>query len=44
VGQFVEDAHFGQGELALQQMLLEDTDLSGVEAIETTDGWDRIVR
>ena len=36
--QFVEDAHFGQGELALQQVFLQDADLSGVDAIETADG------
>ena len=39
VRQFVEDAHLGQGEPAVEQVFLEHTDAARVEAIEATDAF-----
>ena len=38
VREFVEDAHLGERERAVQQMLAEDADLARVEAVERADG------
>ena len=36
VGEFVENANFGEGKGAAQQPFLENTDLPGVEAVEVS--------
>ncbi|MNY39443.1 hypothetical protein D3C86_1741260 [compost metagenome] len=39
MGQLIEDAGFGEGKLAFQQMLVQQADLAGVEAIEAAHGF-----
>jgi len=41
---FVEDSDFSERKPALEQVLLENTDLTSVEAVKAANGFDGMVR
>jgi hypothetical protein len=41
MGQFVQNANFGERKLALQQAFVQDADVAGVEAIEASNSLDQ---
>ena len=41
---FVEDSDFSEREPALEEVLLENTDLTSVEAVKAANGFDGVVR
>ena len=42
VGEFVEDAGFGDGEGTVVDRVAQDAELAGVEAVEVADGLDGV--